>query len=590
MRLHNPGGISGAGNDPICTGSALPRKVATVMRWLSTFISAPRNIGALVAAFFVAVGVGEHDVAGTVFVATVAILMLALILMVSPRPRFAVVFVVMLLTVITAVSAAKMRFMGVSLHAFDVFFYLRDSGNTSFLLGEFRTVIIGIGSLLSMGVVFVVFVYRHDEPSRVLRRLAAAAILPLFGITALTYPRDTSDRLERYYFAYHLTSSLFVSLRDVGSLMREPDFVRRLAQVYATGPYPEPAPCDDGRERPDIVVALMESAFQPSLYPQMKVPTGFEAKFEAMDGRVRTLGVETFAGGTWITTVGLLTGLPTTEFGWMRPYLPYYLSGRVHNSMIRAVERCGYDTMFITPLSYGFVNEGPFLKSIGFRTALDWKGIGAASKHERDFVYFDAALKRLLEHRAASSKPLFIYVMTMAAHGPFDRRFAPKEHLAGEPYGNGPNFDEYLRRLVLQRRDLDAFSASLAAEPGRNGTILVDFGDHQPIVTRSAAEAVDRAALGDWKSIAYRTYYRITALGRDLARPLPEVEVLDVPFLGVTVLEAAGVPLDAPHRELAEMRDICAGRLEACSVEGRFYRHLKRLVLSGMLDFGSAAR
>lgn len=560
------------------------------MSRLSAQMIGRRSVACLSLVFLIAVAIGEHDIAGTLFVVTVAAFLIALVIALVPRPLFAVVSVGVLLTVVTAVSAAKMRFMGVSLHAFDAFFYLQDTGNAAFLLGGFLLPIIGIAVLLGACILFAWLVYRRDETSRSARLLAAGALLPLFGLTALAYPRETSDRLERYYFGYHLTSSLFVSLRDVGSLFGEPGFVRRLARIPPSGTYPDPESCGDAAARPDIVVALMESAFPPSLYPGISAPKGLDAEFRTADGRLRSLQVETFAGGTWITTAGFVTGLPTTEFGWMRPYLPYYLNGRIHNSLIRAAERCGYETMFLTPLSYGFVNEGPFLSSVGFRTSLDWKSIGAGSKHERDSVYFDAALKRIRGHRAASAKPLFVYVMTMAAHGPYDYRFAPEERIAGEPFGNDPQLDEYLRRLELQRRDFDAFAAALAAEPGRNGTILVDFGDHQPMVTRAAAESVDPLAVEHWESVAYRTYYRIVGLGRELARPLPDVDTLSIQFLGVTVLEAAGIPLDASHRELVALRDVCGGRLDTCPDRNRIFRHLKKLVASRMLDFGPSAR
>lgn len=550
----------------------------------------PRTIAVGSLLFFAAVAVGEHDFAGTVFVAAVAAVLVALVLTATPRPRFAVSVVVVVLTVVTAVSAAKMRFMGVALHAFDAFFYLHGAGNAAFLFGDFFLPVAAVAALASVGALVVIAIYRRDPPLRDTRRKAALALLPLFGLAVFTHPRQESDRLDSYYFGYHLTSSLFVSLGDVGSLFGEPDLVRRLANVPPSGTYSDASPCTAGEPRPDIVVALMESAFPPSLYPEMKAPPGLDAAFRSPDDRIRPLRVETFAGGTWITTASLFTGIPTTEFGWMRPYLPYYLHGRVHHSLIRAAERCGYDTLVVSPLAYGFVDEGPFLTSIGFRDYLDWKAIGAASKHERDAVYFDATLKRLKEHRAATNRPLLVFVMTMATHSPFDRRFASEVRLDGEPYGNGAETDEFLRRLVLQRRDFDAFAATLAADPGRNGTILVDFGDHQPVVTRPLAEARTPDALEHWGSIAYRTYYRIVGLGRDLAHPLPEVEALAVSFLGVTVAEAAGLPLDAAHRELAELRDVCGGRIDGCPDQTRLDRHLKRLVASGMLDLGAAAR
>ena len=545
-----------------------------------------RMLIGLCVAFVVAVGFAEHDLRSTLFVLAVAAVSTALFALLTRRPRFSIYATWAILAVLTAVSAAKMKFMGVALHAFDAFFYLRDASVTEFLLGSFLAPILAVVAILLGAVVLLTLIWRREGPSSTIRRPVAVVLPVLLVAPGLAFPRSPEDVLDSYYFRYHLTSSVFASLPDVKSLTRETDLVRHLASIDEAGAYTGVTPCTGAEKRPDIVVALMESAVPPALYPDIRHAPDLDRAFRDGEGRERGLRVETFGGGTWITTTGLFTGLPTTEFGWMRPYLPYYLEGRVHHSLPRALERCGYDTAVVSPLAYRFVDEGPFLTSIGFSAFYDWKGIGAATKQERDRVYFDAVLARLRAHRAATDRPLLIFVMTMATHSPFDRRFAPEEVLPGEPWGNDPETDEYLRRLMLQRRDLDDFAAALGREPGRNGTILADFGDHQPVVTRERARSLDPKALENLGSIAFRTYWRIAGIGRPLARALPEVEVLDVPYLGVTILEAAGLPLDDVHAELAALRDACAGRFADCPDRTRVDRHLKRFANARMLDLG----
>jgi hypothetical protein len=205
-------------------------------------------------------------------------------------------------------------------------------------------------------------------------------------------------------------------------------------------------------------------------------------------------------------------------------------------------------------------------------------------------VYFDATLERIRAHRAATDRPLLVFVMTMAAHSPYDERFAPAEKIDGEPFGNGTETDEFLRREILQQRDFAAFSAALAREPGRHGTVVLDFGDHQPIVTRPLAEGVTPRALEDWGSIAYRTYWRVTAHGRALAARPPVPERIDVGFLGPTLLEAAGIPLDEVSRELARLRDLCGGLYERCPDRAAIDRHLKRLAAARLLTVDDERR
>ena len=542
-----------------------------------------RAIAVLAPLFLLAIALGEHDLGGTFFTLTVATALAALLLVVARRPRFAVFATWAILGVITTISAAKMKYMGVSLHAFDTFFYLRDSSIAGFLIGSFTAPLLGVAALALAGGGLLWWLFRRERPVAGARRFAWA--LPIVVVApVIAYPNMADDRLASYYFGYHLTSSLFTSFSDIGALFSRPKLVDRLARIPETGAYGGATACRGDEAKPDIVVSLMESAFPVSLYPQIRRPAELDRAMLSSDGRLRGLRVETFGGGTWITTTALFTGLPTTEFDWMRPYLPFYLDGRVNHSLFRALERCGYDTAVVSPLAYGFVGEGAFLTSIGARRYHDWKAIGAASKHERDKVYFSAALDRLRAHRAADGRPLLIFVMTMATHSPFARRFSPEETLTGEPWGNDPELDEFLRRLVLQRRDFDAFAARLADDPGPRGTVLVDFGDHQPTIVRDLAERTDPKALADWSSVAYRTYYRITGLGRPLARPLPDHDVLDVPYLGVTILEAAGLPLDDVHTELASLRDRCAGHFAGCADRAAVDRHLKRFANARMLD------
>jgi hypothetical protein len=173
--------------------------------------------------------------------------------------------------------------------------------------------------------------------------------------------------------------------------------------------------------------------------------------------------------------------------------------------------------------------------------------------------------------------------MTMTAHAPYDYRYETSFKVEGEPFGNAPEVDEYLRRLTMARLSLRAFVSSLQAVPERR-FVVAEFGDHHPVVTKSLIEAREGPdALSNDRSAAYETYYAITTVGRPPASALPSVATMDLSYLAVTLLETAGIPLGNTFRELSALRDRCDGAFHSCVDRGAVDRYLKRLTASGRL-------
>lgn len=535
----------------------------------------------------------EYDIATLPFVLAVFAVLVSALLVASGRLAFSTITTWALLGIVTAISAVKMRYMGIGLHAFDAYFYLfRQDLEAAALLGQnYLLPIVACIGLLLAGIFACCVAWSREIANSRHRIVACVVLLPSLAVWNVLLPNAGDKNNEhRYYTAGHRTSSFFLSFKDARYLFAPTPLAARLAAMPTHAAYDGVVDCTAVKSRPDVILVLMESAVRPSLFPEIKAPPALDASYESADRSTAGLRVETWGGGTWITTTGLMTSLPTTEFGWMRPYLPAYLQGRVHHSLPQLFKSCGYQTAVISPLSYPFLNEGPFLTALGFDDYLDFKTIKAPSRHERDRFYFGAALDYVAHHREHDGRPLFLYVMTMAAHGPYSFRFDPDMKLAGEPFGNDPETDEYLRRLTMQRQDFADFTDKLEKLPSRNGILVADFGDHQPSVTRSLAEGVSGPeALGTWSSIGYRTYYSISPIHMALTRPLPKFPALDLVYLAPTLFELSGLPIDDVYRGLLTLRDECRGTFVACPERQRVESHLKKLANGGLLQFEQAA-
>ena len=84
------------------------------------------------------------------------------------------------------------------------------------------------------------------------------------------------------------------------------------------------------------------------------------------------------------------------------------------------------------------------------------------------------------------------------------------------------------------------------------------------------------------QSKGFLTYYAAEGINFPL-KPLPDVEVLDVPYLGTLMLKLAGVPLSQANIERLRLMEICEGRYYTCPRSGEILAFHRRLIDSGLL-------
>jgi hypothetical protein len=547
---------------------------------ITSFLLKPAVVVAASLAGVGALRILEGHFATVPFALAVLALIASLLFLATRRPRASVLAAWGLVALVAVVSFTKQRLMGMNAHVFDVLF-LRDLETARFVVVGYWPMLLPVAAALAAAVWAAVRLFRAEPPmpvgapSRVAVGAAAALLVPATNV------KSADD--HSYYTSHHFATAFFASIGDAGTLLTQIPLVQSLAAAPAAAKVDATPTCTPSGEQPDVVVIHMESVFPTSLYPDWK--TGPADRFLGVPGRDwRPLKVETFAGASWTTTAGLFAGLPVAEFGWMRPYLPIFMENRIRSSLPRTLEACGYRTVALMPTRYAMVNEGPFLRSLGFQEVYDRDAMGAASWNDHDTVYYDFARKLIAEHRAGGDgRPLMLFVQTMGAHSPYDTPKSPEIEVEGAPFGNEPIVDEFLRRVAIAVMDRDRFLGGLAAAPGGNGTVVLEFGDHQPAIAVGAADALHGGgALADWDSPAYRTYYAVHGYGREIG-PLPDVPVLDAGYLGATFAEAAGLPTDGVLRALTDLRNRCGGAYRGCADRGAVLAHLRGLVDAGLL-------
>jgi hypothetical protein len=324
----------------------------------------------------------------------------------------------------------------------------------------------------------------------------------------------------------------------------------------------------------------------PGLFPQLQYDRALDRFFLSDDGRLHRLRVETYGGGSWVTEFALLTGISTKAFGDMRMFVQVLMEGRLKETLPQALANCGYRALMLFPMANGFVSLDRFYRSIGFSEILDRHAQNAPTTRERDRFYFKNALDAMERHFKSSDRPLFVYIQTMASHGPYDSAYMPEENVPGGGPGTSAEMSEYLRRAGMAMRDGDFLMDEIKRRFPDEPILVVRYGDHQPSATRDLINDVwgdDSPDVGASGAPGpFITFYAMAGNNYSLP-PLPDYDPLDVAYLGTVMLEVAGLPLSAAQQERKRLMAACGGRYFGCQPSGEILAFHRRLINSGFV-------
>ena len=172
-----------------------------------------------------------------------------------------------------------------------------------------------------------------------------------------------------------------------------------------------------------------------------------------------------------------------------------------------------------------FLNYDSFYRSIGiderlftedFDLPFDINRFEATSS---DALFLDAALNAHMKGIADDPSPRFLYALTNFNHGPHNRKLVTSGQFEGErafAAASLPDehYAEYYARLAETAATWNRLKAELAARSPKRPTLIVHYGDHQPVMTRRIEK---RQKLDLDPRQQFQTFYAIEAgmrLGR----------------------------------------------------------------------------
>ncbi|MFN3869081.1 MAG: sulfatase-like hydrolase/transferase [Hyphomicrobiaceae bacterium] len=522
------------------------------------------------------------NVAFTIGVTGVLVGVLALI---SRRVMFPVVTIAAVVAVVIVAADVKWNYMGMVLHAYDVVFYLLSPDTLWYLLIDFRKELTALVVTLFTVALVAFYLYRVDA-TRVSRRHAAIGT----GLAVLLAAGSDQLRGERphtlFYWDNLYVSSFYSSWAETAATLLRGQIIEAAAHEPGMTPFGEPTTCPMREAPPHIILIHQESVIPPSYFPVIDYDPFVDPLFRSGDGTLRKLRVETYGGASWLTEFSVLAGVSTYSFGGMRTFVQSMMHGKVRDTVPQTLKRCGYDNVMFYPVPKHFVSSGKFYTSIGVDEIHDFHGQGAKRYNERDRFYYTNALNRIGEQVATRRNPLFSFILTSATHLPYRDAHSPEMNVPGGGPGTHPQMHEYLRRLALARIDLDWFRAELKSRFPNERFLIVQYGDHQPIVTRPLLGFSDTTAAQDVilapESPGFLTYYAVEGINLTVP-PLPDLDVLDVPYLGTVLLKSAGLPLSPAGRERMRLMERCKGRYYQCEHQSEILAFHRRLIDSGLI-------
>lgn len=526
----------------------------------------------------------EGSAAHIVFSLGIALTLGALIVLLARRVLVALVVVTALLAIVIGVSIKKQQAMNMVLHAYDLFFYPASWSTLVFLWQGYTSYVVALVVAFVVSGLAVWLACRIDE-TRIERRTAALAAIVFASFAWMAAQAKSERNAAEFFFDDLYLSSFFSSWSETLETIWRGKLITAAKDPLAGPRFAVPTACEPARTPPNIILIHHESAVPPSFFPGLDYDKRLDRLFLSEDKALHKLRVETYGGASWLTEFSVLTGLSTYHFGGMRPFVQPVMAGKLHDALPQMLALCGYRNVLVYPMLRNFVSNGTFYDSIGLTSVLDAEAQGAVAPNELDRFYYNSALDEMAHHFAISGSPLFVYVQTQSTHGRYDFTYRPDIDVPGGGPGTDPETNEYLRRLAISQIDYRFLRSELARRFPNRQFVIMRYGDHQPEVTRNlfGSEETGARMIRTKGSPAFLTYFALDTQNYR-APPLPDLDVVDVPYLGTILLEAARLPLPDSYRERRRLMRACRGRYDGCVHENEILAFHQRLIESGLMD------
>lgn len=320
-------------------------------------------------------------------------------------------------------------------------------------------------------------------------------------------------------------------------------------------------------EKPDIVVCLQESTLNPHQFDfdAETIPPFSMFNKQEDTAFVNPLRVHTVGGATWKSEFAFLAGVPSTDFGALASGVFYSVVPHLQTGFIKNLREQGYFCVALSPFTKGNYNAKPAYDHFGFDLMLQPQDLGYPASISKNLWHISSEemmyyTKLILQKQHPSlenvQQPMFVYVLTMKEHGPYNTNMPNHFNLASKRLGGKAIscLNDYIDRIDSLNEAIEGLNDYLKSR--ETPYVFGYFGDHQVAFDNQLPPKK-----GNFANPDYVTQFVVrTNRKTDFVQ---QQDFLDLAFVGGVLLDVAGLsPKDDFMRANIAMRQLSQGKLE----------------------------
>lgn len=415
------------------------------------------------------------------------------------RPGFSFLLVTVLQALVYHASTLKLAVLNDPVGLQDLYFVTSVDRSSLALLGQYveHPWVILVGAVAALG--FGILLWRVEKPAfrafHATQLLLAAVSVGLICTLVASlapwshwYQKDTlrPSRFEALPAILHggLMSNLVYTHNKN---MRTFNVVNTAAldKLLNDVPFQTTSVAKDAA-KPDIVVVLSESLFDPTIMKGMEnLPVTIpNVRAAIAAGHGGTMKVPTFGGGTIRTEFEVLTGMPMEAFPTAQfPYVTL-VRDRIPG-LVSEVKKHGYRAIAIHGNSGSFWNRQNAYKAIGFDRFITEKQFPADAAHNGRFISDAVMTDLIFDELKRPSPPTLVVALSIETHGPYTDQQTTDQAARDAvevPASLNPKQALELRNYLYHTHRADAEFGRLleGLRARKRPTVLLFFGDHLP--------------------------------------------------------------------------------------------------------------
>ena len=323
----------------------------------------------------------------------------------------------------------------------------------------------------------------------------------------------------------------------------------------------------ESAEKPDIVVCLQESTLNPHQFDfdAETIPSFSMFNKQEDTAFVSPLRVHTVGGATWKSEFAFLAGVPSTDFGALASGVFYSVVPHLKTGFIKNLREQDYFCVALSPFTKGNYNAKPAYDHFGFDLMLQPQDLGYPASISKNLWHISSEemmyyTKLILQKQHPSlekvKQPMFVYVLTMKEHGPYNTNMPNHFNLASKRLGGKAIscLNDYIDRIASLNEAIEGLNDYLKAR--ETPYVFGYFGDHQVAFDNQLPPKKGNFANPDYVTQFVVRTNRKTEF-------VQQQDFLDLAFVGGVLLDVAGLsPKDDFMRANIAMSQLSQGKLE----------------------------